>query len=244
MIFRSLLVSFSCLLFVTSSAFAQGQETLPGRTSPAPTLRTAKEQMSYAMGLNLGANVGSAGVDLDPALVARGLVDALQRVQPAMTDEQIGAALEMFGKAAEAKAKERFAALGEQNKKEGPGFLAENKRQQGVVVTPSGLQVQVLKQGTGPQPQKTDTVQVHYTGRFINGQIFDTTAEMKEPLELGVTQVIPGWTEALLRMKVGDKWKLVIPSELAYGANGSPPTIPPNAVLVFEIELVGIAPRR
>jgi FKBP-type peptidyl-prolyl cis-trans isomerase FklB len=226
---------------------AWAQEPLPNRqpkpTQPAAPPKVTKEQMSYAIGLNAGMELSSSGVDVDPAMVVQGINDALKRAKPQLTNEQIGAALDQFQQAAYAAAMARFKAIGEQSKKDGPVFLAENKKKQGVTTLPSGLQVQVLKQGTGQQqPKKTDYVQVHYTGTFTDGKVFESTEGNREPMVFPVTKVIPGWTEALLRMKVGDKWRLTIPPELAYGAEGQFPSIPPNAVLIYDVELVAIGP--
>ena len=135
-------------------------------------------------------------------------------------------------------AKQRTA--GGQNQRDGVAFLAANKAKQGVVALPSGLQYQVIKKGAGPTPKVTDTVRTHYHGTLINGTVFDSSVERGEPAEFPVGGVIRGWTEALQLMKVGDKWRLVIPPELAYGPRGAGGKIGPNAVLVFEIELLGI----
>jgi FKBP-type peptidyl-prolyl cis-trans isomerase FklB len=128
-------------------------------------------------------------------------------------------------------------------KAEGDKFLEENKKKSGVITTPSGLQYEVIKEGTGPQPDSTDVVSVHYKGTLINGEEFDSSIKRGTPEKFGVTGVIPGWTEALLKMKVGSKWKLVIPSNLAYGERGAGRQIKPNSVLVFEMELLNIEPK-
>ena len=119
-------------------------------------------------------------------------------------------------------------------------FLAENAKREGVKTTESGLQYKVLKSGAGKSPKATDTVKTHYHGTLIDGTVFDSSVQRNEPAVFGVGEVIRGWTEALQRMKVGDKWRLVVPPELAYGPQGAPPDIGPNAVLVFEVELLGI----
>ncbi len=129
---------------------------------------------------------------------------------------------------------------GEAAKKAGEDFLAANAKKPGVKVLPSGLQYKVLKSGNGPSPKATDTVKTHYHGTFINGKVFDSSVERGEPVEFPVNGVIKGWTEALQLMKVGDKWQLFIPSDLAYGPDGQGP-IPPNSVLVFDVELLGIS---
>jgi FKBP-type peptidyl-prolyl cis-trans isomerase FklB len=129
----------------------------------------------------------------------------------------------------------------ENNKKNGETFLANNKKQKGVVVTPSGLQYLVLKEGSGKKPKKTDRVEVHYQGTLLNGDVFDSSIDRGKPMTMGVGQVIQGWQEALQLMKEGDKWRVFVPSELAYGARGTPGgPIGPNETLIFEIELLKV----
>lgn len=237
---RTLLAAGALLLCL--SAFAQ--DTLPSRQPPAQPAppKVTKEQMSYAIGLNAGMELSSSGVDVDLASIISGLTDALKKAKPQLTDAQLGAGMNQFHQQAYEIAMQRFQAAGEKQKKDGPAYLAENKKKQGVTTLPSGLQVQVIKQGTGQQPKKTDVVQVHYKGMFTDGKVFEATEGAPEPAAFAITQVIPGWTEALLRMKVGDKWRLTVPPELAYGAEGMFPRIPPHAVLVYDVELVAIGP--
>jgi FKBP-type peptidyl-prolyl cis-trans isomerase FklB len=216
------------------------QENIPARPPVSPT-KVSKTDMSYSVGLDIGMNVLGSEVELDLESVVKGVRDALSKTKPGLTDEQIGKALDQFHQIAQTKAAERAKILADKSKKEGVAFLADNlKTNKELSVTKSGLQIQVLKQGAGKSPGKTDTVKVHYTGTFVDGRIFDSSVQRKEPAEFPVNRVIPGWSEALQKMKVGDKWKIFIPSELAYGEDGSPPVIPPNSVLVFEVELLEI----
>lgn len=120
-------------------------------------------------------------------------------------------------------------------------FLEENGKREGVVTTASGLQYEVLQEGAGPKPEATSRVTVHYEGRLTDGKVFDSSYKRNQPATFGVRQVIPGWTEALQLMPVGSKWRLFIPSELGYGARGAGSSIPPHAVLIFDVELLGIS---
>jgi FKBP-type peptidyl-prolyl cis-trans isomerase FklB len=212
-------------------------ETKPKTEPPKPEVldeQTIKERASYAIGQNFGKNLEQGikqdGADVDIDVLLKGIKDALTQAKPAYTEAELTAAIEAFGKSLEAKAK-----------KAGEDFLAKNKKEKGVQTTATGLQYKVLKSGGGKSPQKTDTVRVHYHGTLPNGTVFDSSKERGEPIEFPVTGVIKGWTEALLKMKVGDKWMLYIPSDLAYGPQRKSAEIGPHQVLVFEVELLGIA---
>ena len=219
----------------TKSAPAKGGD------AAAPQLKTLDEQAAYAIGLDIGKNLTDGGAELDPELVARGLLDGMKKADPLMTDEEIKTAMTAFSKQIQAKAAEKSKAAGAKAMKDGETFLATNKAKKGVKTTESGLQYEVLTSGKGASPKETDKVKVHYHGTLTDGTVFDSSVERGEPAAFGVTQVIPGWTEALQKMKVGDKWRIVLPSELAYGKRGTPGgPIPPNAVLVFEVELLEI----
>ncbi len=159
----------------------------------------------------------------------------LANAAPRLTDDQISAAFKIIGEKMEAKAK----VASETRLREGRAFLAANKTKPGVVTLPSGLQYTILKKGNGPSPKLTDTVRTHYHGTFINGEVFDSTIESNQPATFQVGGVIPGWTEALQLMSVGSKWRLFVPSELAYGPQGKGP-VGPHSVLIFDVELLGI----
>ena len=154
----------------------------------------------------------------------------------ALNDEQINATLREFEKIVQARREEQAA----EQQKNAAVFLANNAKQPGVKVLTSGLQYKVLKTGNGPSPKATDTVSTHYHGTLVDGTVFDSSVQRGTPAQFPVNRVIPGWTEALQLMKVGDKWQLVIPSKLGYGDRGSPPVIPPSATLIFEVELLDI----
>ena len=245
---KSLLPRFLLALLVTAglayvgltSPVTADEEVPPQKGSIA--LKTLKEKASYAIGLNIGGQLAAEGADIDPTILAEGLKAALTGQKPAMTEEEMGAALSEFSKIAQEEATAKAKAKGDKNRAAGDAFLNENKQKKGVKVTASGLQYSVLKQGDGASPKKTDTVKVHYHGTLINGEVFDSSVKRGEPAQFPVNRVIPGWTEALQMMKVGDKWQLVIPSDLAYGDRGTPGgPIGPGAVLIFDVELLEIA---
>lgn len=193
------------------------------------------DKISYAMGLQIG-RMRQNGFDLDPKRVIKGMEDALQGKKSEFTDEEINQAFTAY----EPLRRKALAKAGED-------FLAANKEKEGVKSLPSGLQYKVLASGKGASPKASDTVRVHYRGRLIDGKVFDqsytgeTPTARDKPAEFPVKGVIPGFSEALLKMKTGDKWQIVLPPDLAYGERGSPPVIAPNSVLIFELELVEIA---
>jgi FKBP-type peptidyl-prolyl cis-trans isomerase FklB len=163
----------------------------------------------------------------------RGLQDGLGGRQPALKDSELFAAMGEHQRSS-------MTLLANKNKEEGDNFLKANGQKKGVITLESGLQYSVLQQGEGATPKLDDRVRTHYHGTLIDGTVFDSTVESGEPASFGVGEVIPGWTDALRRMKVGDKWRLFIPSEMAYGVQGAPPDIGPNCVLIFDIELLSI----
>lgn len=192
------------------------------------------DKISYALGLSIGNNFLSSGikkVDFDSFL--KGMKDVINESQLDMTyDEAKDVMNDFFSKLQE----DRL----EVNLKAGKEFLAINAKRPGVVTLPSGLQYEILKEGNGAKPKATDQVKCHYHGTLIDGTVFDSSVERGQPATFGVNQVIPGWVEALQLMPVGSKWKLFIPSELAYGPAGAGQTIEPNSTLVFEVEVLDI----
>lgn len=192
------------------------------------------DKVSYALGLSIGNNFQNSGIkDLQVEDFIKGLTDVMEEKQPAITyDEAKEVINEYFIKLQ----KEKM----EINKKAGEEFLHINKGRAGVVELPSGLQYQVLKQGDGAKPSATDKVKCHYHGTLINGTVFDSSVQRGQPAVFGVNQVIPGWVEALQLMPVGSKWRLFIPSNLAYGEHGAGEMIEPNSTLIFDVELLDI----
>lgn len=207
----------------------------------AVKLDDAKQKISYTIGLNLGKDFVAQSVDIDAEALMAGVRDGLAGRAPRLTEEQMVAEVQAFREAMIVKQAAKQKELADKNLAEGEAFLAKNAKEAGVVVLASGLQYKVLKDGTGPMPKADSIVSVHYRGTLIDGTEFDSSYERGEPLVLPVGGVIAGWTEALPLMKEGSKWQLYIPAALAYGAEGAPPVIGPNAALLFEVELVSAA---
>ncbi len=216
-----------------------GPATKP-RTTSVLTLKTQKDKLSYALGMNLGTNLHKETVDVDPAIVLRGLKDALASGKTLLTEDEARAALTQLQTEVRSKQQEKMKVAGEMNKKEGVEFLAANKSKEGVVILPSGLQYKILTEGTGPKPAASDTVVCNYRGTLISGTEFDSSYKRGQPASFPVNGVIKGWTEALLLMPVGSKWQLFVPSELGYGDRGAGADIGPGATLIFEVELLSI----
>ena len=215
------------------------------------TLTTPEAVLGYALGLRIGSRIAAdfqaEHPEIPAAALARGLADAVRGVPPALADAEIRQALEAFDALMEkrgAEFAEKMAAAAKANLAKAREFLRANAAKPGVVTRPSGLQYEVLAAGSGPQPTLDDVVTTHYRGTHLDGKEFDATDPQGEPATFPVRGVVPGWQEALPLMKVGARWRLYVPPELGYGEAGSPPVIEPNEVLVFEIELVRIDPRR
>ncbi len=208
------LTVIACALLLSSHAIAE--EKLE--------LKTQKDKLGYAIGLDLGKNLKKNEVDVDLNVIMRGIKDGFGGGNALMTDDQV---------------KETYTAFQQERiqkvKAEGDAFLAANKKKDGVITMASGLQYKIIKNGSGKTPRDTDSVTVNYRGTFINGNVFD----QGQGTTLNVNGVIPGWTEALKLMKEGSKWELFIPANLAYGERGTP-GIPPNSVLLFEVELLSV----
>ncbi len=199
------------------------------------------DKLSYALGMSMGHNFKGTGIKtLNSADFAAGVASVYDGVKPEMTfDEAKRIVNEYFAKL-EAEMQAEVAKQGEVNRKNGEAFLTENAKREGIKVTESGLQYEVLESGKGDSPKASDNVEVHYTGKLIDGTVFDSSVERGVPASFGVTQVIPGWVEALQLMHEGDKWRLYIPSDLAYGPNGAGGVIGPNMTLIFDVELLRV----
>ena len=192
------------------------------------------EKISYALGLSIGNNLLSSGIkDINLEKFSKGVADVLKGATPEMSYDEAKKTLDKF-----------FTELAEkingQNAAVGKAFLEKNKKEEGVVELPSGLQYKVIKEGTGKKPKATDKVRCHYEGMLLDGTVFDSSIKRGEPAVFGVNQVIQGWVEALQLMSEGSKWRLFIPSEMAYGARGAGNSIPPHATLIFDVELLKV----
>jgi FKBP-type peptidyl-prolyl cis-trans isomerase FklB len=209
-----------------------------GASSPL-VLKSDKEKFSYALGMNLGNSLHKQSVPVDPAILERGLKDALAG-KTQMTDEEARGAIMAVQTEMRKKMEESKQAAGGANKKVGDEFLAANKAKEGVTTLPSGLQYKILTAGTGPKPALTDSVVCNYRGTLIDGKEFDSSYKRGQPATFPVNGVIKGWTEALQLMPVGSKWQLFVPADLAYGDRGAGADIGAGATLIFEVELVSI----
>jgi FKBP-type peptidyl-prolyl cis-trans isomerase FklB len=251
---KSLVVLIFGLAFAASAiAQGSGKEKLPeapapkaqtpaASSQPASPLKDQKDKVSYALGMNLAANLKNQSIEVDPNLVAQAMKDYLAG-KTLMTDDESRATLVQLQNDLRAKQEQERQKLADDNKKEGDAFLAANKTKEGVVTTPSGLEYKVLTQGTGPKPTAGDTVTCNYKGTLINGKEFDSSYKRGQPAEFPVSGVIRGWTEALQLMPVGSKYQLFIPADLAYGIRGAGADIGPNSTLIFEVELISIKPK-
>jgi FKBP-type peptidyl-prolyl cis-trans isomerase FklB len=223
-------IGLFCVALATTHVSAQKKSAL----------KTPKDKVSYIIGTDIGKNLKKQSMDINPEILYRGIKDAFSGSKLLLSDEEIQAVMTEFQQKMMAKQAEKMSKLGEVNKKEGEAFLETNKKKDSVVTLPSGLQYKTVVEGTGKIPTLNDTVTTHYRGTLIDGTEFDNSYKRGEPATFPVKGVIAGWTEALQRMKVGSKWRLFIPSTLAYGERGAGQVIGPNATLIFDIELISV----
>lgn len=199
------------------------------------------DRISYALGLSMGNNFRASGIsEINVQDFADGVAAVFNGLAPKMSYDEAKEEIRKYFTAMEERQKAEAEKIGQVNAEAGKAFLAENGKRVEVKTTPSGLQYEVITEGNGPQPTANDRVEVHYTGTLIDGTVFDSSVERGVPATFGVTQVIPGWVEALQLMKEGSKWKLFIPSQLAYGPQGAGGLIGPNATLIFDVELLKV----
>ena len=228
-------IAVLCMCFIAMQA-CSGEKPKEGETM----LKSQKDKVSYGIGVQIGKNLSQQKIDIDTKILAEALKAAFSGAKLSMTDEEISQTMQQFQTEMMAKQEAEAKNAGGEARKKGEAFLAENKKKAGVMTTASGLQYMVIKEGAGPMPKAEQTVSVHYTGTLLDGKKFDSSVDRGTPAEFPVGGVIKGWTEALQLMKVGSKWKLFIPTDLAYGDRGAPGAIGPGEVLVFEVELLAI----
>lgn len=240
MFFRNVAVLTFVFSMFAATLFAGTQET----QDDGLELNNYKDSLSYALGYNIGKNllnnITTDSLDMDLAKLVSGFTSGVKGQDGALSAEEIQKVMILFQQ--NLKAKQELKTQGEKmkNKEEGEKFLAENAKKEGVVTLPSGLQYKIIKEGTGNTPKPTDKVKVHYTGKLIDGKVFDSSVQRGQPIEFPLNGVIKGWTEGLQHIKEGGKIILYIPADLGYGEKGAGGTIPPNATLIFEVELLQI----
>ena len=206
----------------------------------APKITSEKEKINYSIGYQIGGDFKRQGIELDPDLVVKGIKDALAGAKPLMTQQEMRNTLVDLKKKVVADQQKQQEEKAKKNLAEGEAFLAGNGTKKGVVTLPSGLQYKVLAEGKGKSPVATDNVTVHYKGTLIDGSEFDSSIKRGKPATFRADRVIAGWKEALLLMKEGAKWQLFIPAKLGYGERGAGSKIPPNATLIFDVELISV----
>ncbi|GAA4298810.1 FKBP-type peptidyl-prolyl cis-trans isomerase [Nibribacter koreensis] len=203
-------------------------------------LKDLNQKISYIIGRDMAANFTKQGITIEADALSLGLQEALSGKPSQLSQEEIQSCMMQLQMQMQEKQQASAGASGEENKKEGEAFLQENKAKSGVTTLPSGLQYEVIKSGSGKTPTKSSNVTTHYHGTLINGTVFDSSYERGEPATFPVNGVIAGWTEALQLMKEGDKWRLYIPGDLAYGPRGAGGDIGPNTTLIFDVELLQV----
>jgi FKBP-type peptidyl-prolyl cis-trans isomerase FklB len=227
---KKIIISFLALGLTTHTAFAEEQGLL----------ETEHDRISYSVGYQLGENFRQQGASFDTEMLRKGIDDALAQTNPLLSLEQRQAALTALKQQLTETQKQRIEEIAQKNLEASHEFLADNAEQEGVTTLPSGLQYKEISSGEGKSPAAEDKVTVHYTGKLINGSVFDSSHDRNQPATFQVNKVIPGWTEALQLMQEGDKWELFIPPELAYGEKGAGRKIPANSALIFEVELISV----
>jgi FKBP-type peptidyl-prolyl cis-trans isomerase FklB len=249
------LISGIALSALSTSVFAIETANSPTTPSPAtamtasptissnPLLKSDNDKVSYAIGVDIGRNFKNRGLTLNPQALQAGVEDGLSGAKTQISPDEMQNALTNFQKNLTAKQEAQMAQVGSKNLTDGDAYLAQNKTKPGVITLADGLQYKIIKAGEGTSPTDNDTVTVNYTGTFINGKVFDSSYVHGKPVSFPVSQVIPGWTEALKLMKPGAVWELAIPPALAYGDKGAGP-IGPNETLLFKVELIAVTPQK
>lgn len=202
--------------------------------------KTEMDKLSYSIGTDLGKNFKKQGIEINPTMMSKGIQDGMAGGALLLTEQQMKDVLNQFQKELMAKRTTEFNKKSEENKVKGEAFLSQNKSKAGVVTLADGLQYKIIQSATGAKPSKEDTVTVEYTGRMINGEVFDSTEKTGKPATFKLSQVIPGWTEALQLMPAGSTWEIYVPANLAYGSRSVGGPIGPNETLVFKIHLIDV----
>ncbi len=232
-------VSKPAMTIMPATTMAQ---TKPAAPVAVPKITVDKEKVSYGIGVDLGQNFKAQGIEIEPAMLERGLKDAMTGSKMLYTQQELASSLIEFQKQLIAKRQAEFASLSAKNLQQSDAFLQANKTKPGVTTIASGLQYKVITAGSGNSPTEKDTVTVDYVGSLPNGQVFDSSYKRGKPVTFPVTEVIPGWTQALQLMKPGATYEVFVPANLGYGERGLPPVIGPNQALVFKIHLIAINP--
>ncbi|MCX6555366.1 MAG: FKBP-type peptidyl-prolyl cis-trans isomerase [Candidatus Aminicenantes bacterium] len=231
--------TFALLLMIFGACGKAASESA-AKPLKAADLDSQKKKVSYAIGLDIGKNFKERAMDVDMEILIQGLRDAQGSGQPLLSSEEIQKVMTQFQQDMMKAEQEKRTGQVQVNKAKEETFLKENANKPGIKVTASGLQYKILSTGTGPLPKATDTVKVHYRGTLLDGTEFDSSYKRNQPAVFPLNGVIKGWTEALQLMKVGSKWQVFLPASLAYGEQGAGQVIPPNATLIFDVELLGI----
>lgn len=230
-------------LGLAASAPATTTTTVTATTAPAAQMAaptSSTDKLSYTIGVDMGNSLKAQQLNINPDMLAQGIKDAINGSPLLLTKAQMDKTLQDYQKAFLAKQQQAFAAQADQNAKASADFLAKNKTQPGVQTLGDGLQYKVIKAGSGNSPTASDNVTVNYEGTLIDGTVFDSTYKRGKPASFGVSQVIPGWQEALKMMKPGAEWMIYIPPQLAYGKQGVGGPIGPNEALIFKVELISV----
>jgi len=234
---KTAILILTIMLVFTSTTFSQKKKPT---TPPTIELKTKTDTLSYSLGMQFGKDLMQNEVKIDPEIFVKALKDVLENTVPLLSDEQVQQAIMNLNNELRQKDMEKQQAMSSENLKKAQEFLQKNSQQAGVKVTPSGLQYKEITPGTGIQPKAEDTVEVHYTGKLIDGKVFDSSVERGQTIKFPLNQVIKGWTEGLQLMKEGGKSILYIPPDLGYGERGAGGVIGPNEALIFEVELIKV----
>ncbi len=229
---------FFFILILTAFAFACSQDNSPDNVKRSD-LNEERARLSYALGLDIGKRFKYDSVDLDTTIFTKGFTDGMTSDTHLLNEQELMVVLSHFKKQTIEKQMKKTKEVAEGNKRAGADFLENNKKEDGVVILESGLQYKIIEEGSGEKPKETDTVIVHYSGKLINGQEFDSSYATGKPATIPVNGLISGWSEALQRMNKGAKWKIFIPSHLGYGDIGAG-NVPPGSTIIFDIELIDI----